>query len=305
MALLTNNVREWEPLWRSMLPVDEIFELVVDSAFVGMRKPDPPIYELTIERLGDGIAPRDCLFVDDVARQRRGRPRARDDRRPLSDQRAGDPGDPRGAELTAAPAADGATLRREARCRRRGGVQAGASADHVRGDGRAARHRDPHRAARRRQQAATRAPARRRARDLALDPAPGADDAGADRAPDLDPGPQRRHLRRRAAAALRDARTTRWAATRARCSTIGSRSRSAPSILAAERAARRRSRRPRRAGRADGLVDRLRALPARRHPLSHRRRRGGALTAPRHRDDRGPGRDERPDRAASRIPRRC
>ena len=41
MALLTNNVREWEPLWRAMLPVDEIFELVVDSAFVGMRKPDP------------------------------------------------------------------------------------------------------------------------------------------------------------------------------------------------------------------------------------------------------------------------
>ena len=67
MALLTNNVREWEPLWRSMLPVDEIFELVVDSAFVGMRKPDPEIYELTLERLGDGVTRRaDCLFVDDI-----------------------------------------------------------------------------------------------------------------------------------------------------------------------------------------------------------------------------------------------
>ena len=66
MALLTNNVREWEPLWRSMLPVDEIFELVVDSAFVGMRKPDPGIYELTLERLGDGIAAAECVFVDDV-----------------------------------------------------------------------------------------------------------------------------------------------------------------------------------------------------------------------------------------------
>ncbi len=66
MALLTNNVREWEPLWRSMLPVDEIFELVVDSAFVGSRKPEPEIYELTLERLGDGIEPGDCLFVDDV-----------------------------------------------------------------------------------------------------------------------------------------------------------------------------------------------------------------------------------------------
>jgi putative hydrolase of the HAD superfamily len=66
MALLTNNVREWEPLWRSMLPVDEIFEVVVDSGFVGVRKPDPPIYELTLERLGDGIAAENCLFVDDV-----------------------------------------------------------------------------------------------------------------------------------------------------------------------------------------------------------------------------------------------
>ena len=44
-ALLTNNVREWEPLWRAKLPeLDEIFELVVDSAFVGMRKPQPEIY---------------------------------------------------------------------------------------------------------------------------------------------------------------------------------------------------------------------------------------------------------------------
>ncbi len=66
MALLTNNVREWEPLWRTMLPVDEIFEVIVDSAFVGIRKPEPGIYELTVERLGGGIGAADCLFVDDV-----------------------------------------------------------------------------------------------------------------------------------------------------------------------------------------------------------------------------------------------
>ena len=58
MALLTNNVREWEPRWRAMLPdIDEIFEVVVDSAFVGMRKPEPEIYELTVERLGDSLRP--------------------------------------------------------------------------------------------------------------------------------------------------------------------------------------------------------------------------------------------------------
>ena len=67
MALLTNNVREWEATWRAMLPeLDEIFEVVVDSAFVGMRKPERGIYELTVERLGGGLTPSDCVFVDDV-----------------------------------------------------------------------------------------------------------------------------------------------------------------------------------------------------------------------------------------------
>jgi len=65
MGLLTNNVREWEPLWRTMLPVDEIFEVVVDSGFVGMRKPDPEIYDLTLERMG-GPPAEECLFVDDT-----------------------------------------------------------------------------------------------------------------------------------------------------------------------------------------------------------------------------------------------
>jgi putative hydrolase of the HAD superfamily len=65
MAMLTNNVREWEPLWKAMLPVDEIFELVVDSAFVSLRKPEPEIYALTLERFG--MPAEACLFVDDLA----------------------------------------------------------------------------------------------------------------------------------------------------------------------------------------------------------------------------------------------
>ena len=65
MALCTNNVREWEPLWRAKLPeLDEIFEVVVDSAFVGMRKPDPEIYGLTLDRLG--VAAEEAVFVDDL-----------------------------------------------------------------------------------------------------------------------------------------------------------------------------------------------------------------------------------------------
>ena len=64
LAILTNNVREWEPLWRSKLPLDEIFETIVDSAWVGMRKPDPAIYRLVLETLG-GVAPEQALFIDD------------------------------------------------------------------------------------------------------------------------------------------------------------------------------------------------------------------------------------------------
>jgi putative hydrolase of the HAD superfamily len=64
LAICTNNIREWETLWRSMLPVDEIFDVVVDSAFVGSRKPEPRIYEITLERLG--VAPEAALFIDDI-----------------------------------------------------------------------------------------------------------------------------------------------------------------------------------------------------------------------------------------------
>ena len=64
MAMLTNNVQEWEPLWRTMLPVDEIFELVIDSGWVGYRKPEPQIYEITAERLG--LPASACLLVDDL-----------------------------------------------------------------------------------------------------------------------------------------------------------------------------------------------------------------------------------------------
>jgi putative hydrolase of the HAD superfamily len=63
-AICTNNVREWERLWRAKLPVDEIFDVVVDSGFVGTRKPEPRIFEITLERLG--VAPDSALFVDDV-----------------------------------------------------------------------------------------------------------------------------------------------------------------------------------------------------------------------------------------------
>jgi len=63
IALLTNNVAEWGDNWRSTIPVDELFEIVVDSSAVRLRKPDPAIYVLTCERIG--VAPESAVFLDD------------------------------------------------------------------------------------------------------------------------------------------------------------------------------------------------------------------------------------------------
>jgi putative hydrolase of the HAD superfamily len=45
---------------------DELFDAVVISGDVGLRKPDPAIFELGARRLG--VAPTDCVFVDDLDR---------------------------------------------------------------------------------------------------------------------------------------------------------------------------------------------------------------------------------------------
>jgi putative hydrolase of the HAD superfamily len=63
-AILTNNVREWQPLWRARLGADDLFELIVDSGFEGVRKPEPEIYALTLERLN--LPGHACAFLDDL-----------------------------------------------------------------------------------------------------------------------------------------------------------------------------------------------------------------------------------------------
>lgn len=63
-ALLTNNIAEGRDSWRPLLPLDEIFDDVVDSSEVGMRKPNPAIYRLSLDRLG-GIDPARAVMLDD------------------------------------------------------------------------------------------------------------------------------------------------------------------------------------------------------------------------------------------------
>jgi putative hydrolase of the HAD superfamily len=64
-ALVTNNVREGSATWRAMIAVDELFDVVVDSSAVGMRKPNPAIFEHALAALG-GVAPERAVFLDDV-----------------------------------------------------------------------------------------------------------------------------------------------------------------------------------------------------------------------------------------------
>ena len=65
VGMITNNVREGSATWRALIPVDELFEVVIDSSEVGVRKPNPAIYELALDRLGitdPGVA----VFLDDA-----------------------------------------------------------------------------------------------------------------------------------------------------------------------------------------------------------------------------------------------
>jgi len=63
-AVVTNNVREFGDAWRAMLPVAELFDAVVDSHEIGMRKPDPRIFTYALERLG-GVKYENAVFLDD------------------------------------------------------------------------------------------------------------------------------------------------------------------------------------------------------------------------------------------------
>ena len=62
-ALVTNNVREFGDGWRSLVPVDELFDVVIDSSHAGVRKPDPRIFQLALDALG--VSADRSLFLDD------------------------------------------------------------------------------------------------------------------------------------------------------------------------------------------------------------------------------------------------
>ena len=64
-GMITNNVVEFREHWEKTLPLAELFDVVIDSSAVGVRKPDPSIFALALDPLG--LPPERAVFLDDFA----------------------------------------------------------------------------------------------------------------------------------------------------------------------------------------------------------------------------------------------
>ena len=68
-AMLTNNFRDPDdagPAARlqEMAEIHALFDEIIESSVVGVRKPEVRFYEIACERLG--VAPEECVFLDDL-----------------------------------------------------------------------------------------------------------------------------------------------------------------------------------------------------------------------------------------------
>ena len=64
-ACLTNNFTRAEAVLSvEVTGVYALFDAVLESRVLGLRKPDPRFYELACEELG--VAPSECVFLDDL-----------------------------------------------------------------------------------------------------------------------------------------------------------------------------------------------------------------------------------------------
>jgi epoxide hydrolase-like predicted phosphatase len=64
IAILTNNVKEFREWWWPLMDFESIFDAIVDSHEVRMRKPNPEIYHHTMNRIG--ATPSRTVFLDDL-----------------------------------------------------------------------------------------------------------------------------------------------------------------------------------------------------------------------------------------------
>ena len=64
IAILTNNVKEFREWWWPLMDFEAVFNAIVDSHEVRMRKPNPDIYHHTMNRIG--ATPGRTVFLDDL-----------------------------------------------------------------------------------------------------------------------------------------------------------------------------------------------------------------------------------------------
>jgi len=72
LGAITNNVSRDEVGTRRTSGVDlpSLFEVVVESAIVGFRKPQPEIFQIACEKLA--IVPTEAIFLDDLGANLKG-----------------------------------------------------------------------------------------------------------------------------------------------------------------------------------------------------------------------------------------
>lgn len=66
LGIITNNVKEFGDTWRGLFTfaIDEVFDFVVDSSAVGVRKPDAKIFQIALDKLPQ-LHANEILFLDD------------------------------------------------------------------------------------------------------------------------------------------------------------------------------------------------------------------------------------------------
>jgi putative hydrolase of the HAD superfamily len=72
LGSITNNVARDETATRRTagLDIQSLFDVVVESSIVGLRKPDPAIYHMTCDLLG--VEPHEAVFLDDLGANLKG-----------------------------------------------------------------------------------------------------------------------------------------------------------------------------------------------------------------------------------------
>ena len=66
LALLSNDLSEWSRFLRGKYGIDYFFDEIIISGDVGIKKPDPQIFLLTLDKMR--LRAADCIYIDDRRR---------------------------------------------------------------------------------------------------------------------------------------------------------------------------------------------------------------------------------------------